>query len=101
MPLFLVRRPGIAGDANELDAALTRLHAFALSRPGQSPQWLHSYAVHEADGRLGLACVFRADDALALRRHAETIGLAAAEIVPVLGRVVFRDEAADGARAPQ
>lgn len=83
MQTYFVRRPGIAADARELNAALTRLRSFEEQPPGVPARWLHSYALREADGRFGLACLFEADDVAALARHAESIRLPAAEIVPV------------------
>ena len=87
---FLLRRTGIAGGANELDAALTRLRAFEELPPAARPQWLHSYALHESDGRLGLACVFRADGVAPLCRHAESTRLPAGDVLPVASVHVVR-----------
>ncbi len=55
--------------------------------------WLHSHLVDEGDGRLGSVCVYQAVGAAALREHARRAGLPADDIVPVIGRVVFRDDA--------
>jgi hypothetical protein len=87
---YLIHRPGIAADANELDAALMRLRAFEEQPAALQAQWLHSYALHGHDGRLGLACVFRAADVTALRRHADSTQLAAVEISPVVRTLVVR-----------
>ncbi|MFO1270965.1 MAG: hypothetical protein U1F50_04655 [Rubrivivax sp.] len=83
MLTFLVRRRGIAGGANELDAALTRLRDFEDARRDPSLRWLHSYALREADGRFGLACLFAAADAPALRLHAAATRLPAEAIAEV------------------
>ncbi len=90
MQTFLVRRPGIAAGANELDAALTRLRAFEDQPSALPARWLHSYATRDPGGRFGLTCVFLADDASTLHRHAAATGLAAAEILPVTGMRVVR-----------
>jgi hypothetical protein len=83
MQTHIVHRPGIAAGAAELDAALTRLRSFEEQAVTLPARWLHSYALREADGRFGLLCVFEADGAPALERHAARTGLPAAEILPV------------------
>ena len=89
MNLYCLRRRGIAVGANALDTALTRLRAFE-DAPRLPVRWLHSYALREADGRFGLACVFEAEHVEALREHALATGLPAEEIVQVLGRPAAR-----------
>jgi len=83
MQIHIVHRPGIAASAAELDAALTWLRSFEEQAPTLPAHWLHSYALRESDGRFGLLCLFEADGAAALERHAEQTGLPAAEILPV------------------
>ncbi len=83
MQTFYVRRRGIAGSANELDRALTRLRDFEDGEPGAPVHWLHSYALREPDGRFGLACLCEAQGVLALHAHAARTGLPADEIVRV------------------
>jgi hypothetical protein len=90
VPTFLVRRAGIAGGANELDAALVRLRAHEEHAAAAGARWLHSLALHEGDGRLGLLCAFQADSAAQLRRHAALVQLPAVEILPVLRTLVLR-----------
>lgn len=83
MQTYLVRRIGIAANAAELDAALTRLRAAEEGAVARAVRWLHSYALREADGRFGLACIFLADDADKLRQHAKRHRLPAAEMLPI------------------
>jgi hypothetical protein len=90
MQTHVVYRPGIAASATELGAALTRLRAFEEQAPTLPTRWLHSYALGQADGRFGLTCVFEADGAPALRRHAAQTGAPAAEILPVAAAVHVR-----------
>lgn len=90
MQTYFVRRTGIAAGARELDAALTRLRSFEERPSGLPARWLHSYALREAGGRFGLACVFEAEDAQTLLRHAESVRLPAAEILPMTGTQVVR-----------
>lgn len=89
--IFFVRRGAVAAGANELDAALTRLRTLEEQPPvGLDARWLHSYALREADGRFGLACVFRADAADTLRRHALLAALPVQDIVAVQATRVLR-----------
>lgn len=90
MTPYLVRRVGIAGGANELDAALMRLRACEERGRPSDPRWRLSYVLQEPDGRLGLACVFEARSVAALHGHAERLRLPAREIVPIARRVAVR-----------
>jgi hypothetical protein len=90
MQNHVVYRPGIAASAAELGAALTRLRSFEEQAPTLPARWLHSYALVQADGRFGLTCVFEADGAPALRRHAAQTDMPAAEILPVAATVHVR-----------
>ena len=88
---YLVRRSGVAASASELDAALTRQRALEeQSPPALDARWLHSYALREADGRFGLACVFRTDGVQTLRRHALLAALPAHSIHAVQATRVLR-----------
>lgn len=89
MQTYLVRRTGIAS-ARELDAALSRLRSFEEEPSAVPARWMHSYALREADGRFGLACVVQAADVGALRQHAERVRVSATEIVPVTGIDIVR-----------
>ena len=96
MQTFLVRRRAIAASASELDAALMRLRRFEDVAPApRAVRWLHSYALREAQGGFGLACVFQAESAEALLEHARLTRLPADEVTPLLGRVVFHDDLSD------
>lgn len=88
---MLVRRVGVAADAAGLEAALWCLQAEeAAAGAASTVQWICSYALREADGSFGLACLFHAAQADALRRHADRTRLPAHEIVPVLATRVLR-----------
>lgn len=84
MPTYVLQSPGIACTARELDAALMRLREFEESPGPHRARWIHSYALREADDRFGLASVFEADDAPALRRHAGLARLHAGDVLPVV-----------------
>ena len=88
---YLVRRGAVAASASELDAALRRLRSVEEQSPAAlDARWLHSYALREADGRFGLACVFRADSVETLRRHALLAALPAPTILAVDSTRVLR-----------
>jgi hypothetical protein len=90
MPTYLVHRCGVAAGANALDAALMRLRACEETAAALPARWFHSFVLREADSRFGLLCVFQADGVPALRRHAETAGLPADDIVPIVGTLALR-----------
>lgn len=90
MQTYFVRRTCIATNAWELDAALKRLRSFEERPSALAVRWLHSYAVREADGRFGLACLFEAEGMPALLQHAEALQLPASEVVPVTETHVVR-----------
>jgi hypothetical protein len=54
--------------------------------------WLESFVVEETGGTLGMLCLYQSIDAEALGAHAAQVGFPADEIIPVMGRVVFRAE---------
>lgn len=88
---YLVQRGAVAASASELDAALRRLRSIEEQSPAAlDARWLHSYALREADGRFGLACVFRADGVETLRRHALLAAVPAPTILAVDSTRVLR-----------
>lgn len=91
MQTFFVRRRNIAVGASDLDAALTRLRSFEDVAPApRAVRWLHSYALREAQGGFGLACVLEAESVVALHAHARATRLAADEIERVDATLVER-----------
>lgn len=90
MPRHVVLRRGIAATAADLDAALTRVCAFEERASAHSVRWRQSYVLREADGRFGLACLFDADDAAALERHAQLVRLPANEVLEVAATLAHR-----------
>jgi hypothetical protein len=89
MNAYLVRRFGIAANASELDAALTRLRT-PEDRPMLRCRSLRSYALREADGRFGLACVVESDSVLSVHEHGWASRLPVDEVVRVVGMRVER-----------
>lgn len=93
--VYLLRRRAVGRDAAELDRRLATARRIAddMSR---RLTWLRSHVVREADGTLGSVCLYQGVEPGALREHALRCGLPADEIVPVLGRIVFREDPAPG-----
>jgi len=84
MQTYFVHHAGVAADARDLDSALKRLRSFDETSPTAGARWLHSYAVRESGGRFGLACLFEADSARTMLQHAQSCGLPATEVRPVV-----------------
>jgi hypothetical protein len=84
MHTYVVRRRGIATDAYELQAVLTRLRSTEEFRLASGVRWLHSYVTRQPIGGFGLTCVYQADGEQALEQHAVLTRLPAHEILPVV-----------------
>jgi len=97
--VYLIRRRNFWTTAAELErsAAISRRVGAQMS---DEVSWLQTYAVRENDGTLGTVCIYQGVDAGALRRHAARAGMPADEIVPIFGRIVFREDAADPLTSP-
>jgi hypothetical protein len=91
--VYLVRRRNHWRSAAELDRSVAISRRVGEEDFAREVSWLHSYAVKEADGTLGTVCLYQAVSTQALREHAARAGMPADEIVPVIGRIVFRDGA--------
>lgn len=90
--VYLIRRRGAWPAGTDLGRGGAVAGRMAAGIAGQV-SWLHSYVVHEDDGSLGSVCLYQGIDAAALGRHAARAGMPAGEVLPVLGRIVFRDSA--------
>lgn len=90
--VYLVRQRSAWRTADELarSAALARRMAEGSTATGV--RWLRRYAVQESDGTLGMIWVYQAVDPEALQKHAASVGVPLDEIVPLIGRVVFRGD---------
>ena len=90
--VYRVRRSKAWRNAADLDRGAAVARRVVDEDMPQEVSWLRSYVVSEDDGTLGSVCLYQAVDPDALREHARRAGLPADEIVPVVGRVVFRDD---------
>ena len=91
--VYLVRRRSVWRSAADLQRAAAIARRIGDEDMAREVSWLHSHAIDEGDGTLGTVCLYQALDAEVLRQHATRAGMPADEIVPVLGRIVFREDA--------
>lgn len=92
MRTFAIRRRSAWADPPELEVAASRSARVGTEEMPDRVRWIRSYVVQEADGRLGTVCIYEAEDAAAVREHAERAGLTAEEILPVVRTVVVRED---------
>jgi hypothetical protein len=60
--------------------------------PDSGVRWIRSYVLGEESGELGTFCVYEGESPEAIRAHAETAGLPADEIIPIVDTVVVRPD---------
>ena len=65
--------------------------------PGSGVRGIRSYALSEESGEVGTFCVYEGESPEAIRAHAETAGLPADEIIPILDTVIVRPDPAPAA----
>jgi hypothetical protein len=90
--VYLIRRRNFWPSTAELDRSAELSRRIGDEEMAREVSWLRSYAVRESDGTLGTVCLYQAVSPAALREHARRCAKPADEIVPVLGRVVYRDD---------
>lgn len=90
--VYLIRRRNFWKTAAELEKSAAVLRSVGEEEMARAVSWLRTYAVKESDGTLGTVCIYQAVDSDALRQHAARVGMPADEIVPILGRIVFRED---------
>jgi hypothetical protein len=88
---YMIRRRNFWKTAADLEKSAAISRRVGDGEMAGQVSWLHTYAVMENDGTLGTVCFYQGVDAEALRKHAERVGMPADEIVPVIGRIVFRE----------
>jgi hypothetical protein len=92
---YLVRRRGAWSSAAALASTAATARRVGDDEMASVVSWLRSYIVREDDGALGTICIYQATSPAALREHAARVGMPADEIVPVIGRIVFRRDAGE------
>jgi hypothetical protein len=93
MMVYLIRRRNFWQTPAEFERSVPVLRFVGEEELADDVKWLRTYAVKESDGTLGALCLYQAVDAAALRQHAVRAGIPADEIIPVVGHIVFREEA--------
>jgi Protein of unknown function (DUF4242) len=58
----------------------------------ENVRWIRTYVLAEADGLLGMVCVYEATSPEAIRRHSYAAGLPVDEIVAVADMVVLQPD---------
>jgi hypothetical protein len=89
--VYLIRRRSFWRTAEDLEASAAVSRRVGDEEMAREVSWLRTYAVKENDGTLGTICIYQAIGPHALSRHAARVGMPADEIIPVIGRVVFRE----------
>ena len=90
--VYLIRRREVWLSEAEHDRGAAESRRIGDEEMVREVSWLRSYVVRERDGTLGSVCLYQAISPAALREHARRCAMPADEIVPVLGRIVYRDD---------
>lgn len=90
---YMVRRRGAWHSAEEFDRCASQARRVADEQMANEVRWLHSYLLREGDGSLGSLCFCQGLHTETLRQHAARCAIPAHEVVQVVGRVVFREDA--------
>ncbi|MGA8006669.1 MAG: hypothetical protein WCA17_11255 [Burkholderiales bacterium] len=90
--VYLVRQRSAWPTSSELERSASLARRMAKGSTASGVRWLRRYAVRESDGMLGMIWVYQAVDTEALEKHAASVGVPVDEIVPLIGRVVYRGD---------
>lgn len=97
--VYLVRNRSAWRTPAELERSAALARQTAEGNTARGVRWLRRYAVRENDGMLGMMWIYQAVDSEALMEHAGSVGMSVDEIVPLIGRVVYRGDV-PSTRAP-
>jgi hypothetical protein len=92
MELYVIRRPSAWADLKELEVAGAKSANIGQEQMSDRVQWIRSYVVHEADGRIGTFCIYQARDGEAIREHARRVGMPGEEFYKIATTVVVRGD---------
>jgi hypothetical protein len=92
MQTFVILRRSGWRTPEDLEAAAMRSKRVGDEEMPEDVRWIRSYALAEADGRVGTVCVYQATSAEAIREHAERAELPVDEIVAVADTVIVRPD---------
>ena len=90
MQTFVILRRSGWATPEELEVAAMRSKQVGEEQMPDEVRWIRSYALAEADGRVGTICVYQATSDDAIRDHAQRADLPVDEIVPVADTVIIR-----------
>ncbi|HEX5132186.1 MAG TPA: DUF4242 domain-containing protein [Candidatus Krumholzibacteria bacterium] len=87
----ILRRSGWISP-RDLEAAGKRSARIGDEEMSDKVRWIRSYALAEADGKVGTVCIYQAVSEEAIREHASRADLPADEIIPVADTVIIRPD---------
>ena len=92
MNTYMIRRRSGWKSAEELGEAAERSKQVAEDEFPDAIRWIRSYVIEEPDGALGTVCIYQASDEDAVRRHADSVGMPADEVLVVADTVIVRPD---------
>ena len=92
MNTYMIRRRSGWKSAEELGEAAERSKQVAEDEFPEAIRWIRSYVIEEPDGALGTVCIYQASDEDAVRRHADSVGMPADEVLVVADTVIVRPD---------
>jgi Protein of unknown function (DUF4242) len=92
MNTYMIRRRSGWKSAEELGVAAERSKQVAEDEFPDAIRWIRSYVIEEPDGALGTVCIYQASDEDAVRRHADSVGMPADEVLVVADTVIVRPD---------
>jgi hypothetical protein len=90
---YVIRRPARWATAEELRAAAPRWSRVGDEEMADDIRWIRSYVVAEADGSVGMVCVYQASSPEKVVEHARRAGLSATDLLEVVETVLVRPDA--------
>ena len=92
MQLYAIRRPSAWADKEELEAVAARSAHVGDNEMSDRVRWIRSYVIAEPDGRLGTICIYEARDPVAIREHADRVGMPGDHVDLIADTVVVRGD---------
>jgi hypothetical protein len=92
----ILRRHGRRSGA-DLEEAAARSARVGDEMPDEV-RWIRSYVLEEGAGSVGTVCIYEADSAEAIRKHASRADLPVDEIIPIVDTVLVRPDPVPVAR---
>ena len=91
METFVIMRRHGWGSAEELGVAAGRSADEGAKMDGDV-KWIRTYVFTEDDGTLGTVCIYQANDAETVRKHAGAAALPATEVLTLADTVVVNPD---------